>query len=182
MDTGGQMKTGVMQGIYFGKRQSRFWLWTMVFAVCLAAGLLSPARSTEARMPVAQIGSNKIKLEVAASEQEITRGLMYRTSLAEDSGMVFLFHPPRCVKFWMAHCFISLDMLFVKDGKIIKICQNVPPCRCAREQDCPTYPDGPPLEVSEVVEVAAGYAKKHGIKEGDAIKFLFPKPGEESLK
>lgn len=153
-------------------------LCRVVIVALLLSGFLNPAYSAEARMPVAEIGNHKVKLEVAATESEIARGLMYRTSLPEDSGMVFLFHPPRGVKFWMAHCFISLDMLFVKDGKIIKICQNVPPCKCAREADCPTYPDGPPVEVSEVVEVSSGWAKRHGVKEGDTIKFLFPKPGE----
>src|ERR1700690_2661917 len=73
-----------------------------------------------AKMPLAKIGSNTVKLEVATTEAEIEKGLMYRTSLPEDQGMVFLFTPPRAVNFWMAHCFISLDMLFVRDGKIVK--------------------------------------------------------------
>jgi len=143
------------------------------FAVmAIAAALFSQASSegAEAKMPTAKIGTaNVVKLEVAASEAEIQRGLMYRTSLPDDQGMVFLFHPPRPVNFWMAHCFISLDMLFVKDGKIIKIFENVPPCRAQNERDCPTYPAGPGIEVTEVVEVSAGYAKRHDVKVGDPV-------------
>ena len=143
-------------------------------AVMVLFATFGQMQLAEAKMPVAKIGNNTIKLEVAQTQDEIMRGLMYRTSLPEDTGMVFLFRPPRKVRFWMAHCFISLDMLFIKDGKIIKICENVPPCKEAREEDCPTYPSEEPIEVSEVVEVINGYAKRHNIKEGDAITFSFP--------
>ena len=126
-----------------------------------------------ARMPMAQIGANKVKLEVASTPAQITRGLMYRQALPEDNGMVFIFHPVDSVKFWMAHCFISLDMLFIKDGKIVKIFENVPPCHATDETQCPTYPSAtePAVTVTEVLEVNGGYAKRHGIKEGDVVKF-----------
>jgi uncharacterized membrane protein (UPF0127 family) len=145
-----------------------------VMAAAAAASLMSV--SAEAKMPTAQIGHNKIKLEVASSPEQIARGLMYRTSMPEDNGMVFIFQPPRGVKFWMAHCYISLDMLMIKDGKIIKIFASVPPQKDTPETQCPTYPsaDEAPLTVSEVVEVNGGYARRHGIKEGDAVKFCLP--------
>lgn len=132
--------------------------------------------AAQALAPTVKLGAdNIVKLEVAASDAEIERGLMYRTSLPEDQGMVFLFHPPRPVNFWMAHCFISLDMIMIKDGKVIKIFENVPPCRAANVHDCPTYPAGAGIEVSEVVEVSAGYAKRHKVKVGDAVSFDLPK-------
>ncbi|MBY0356965.1 MAG: DUF192 domain-containing protein [Candidatus Obscuribacterales bacterium] len=127
--------------------------------------------SASAFFPTAEIGKERIKLEVAQSAQQIERGLMYRTSLPEDSGMVFLFTPARPVRFWMRNCFISLDMLFIKNGKIVRICHDVPPCKAAKAADCPLYPENGEIEASEVLEVNAGYAAKHGIKEGDTIKF-----------
>jgi uncharacterized protein len=135
-----------------------------------------PAMAADARMPIAQIGNNKIKLEVAATPAAIERGLMYRTSLPEGQGMVFLFRPPTGVRFWMANCFISLDMLMIKDGKIVKIFENVPPCKEEDTTKCPTYPNAsePRVEVTEVVEVNAGYSKRHNIKEGDTVKFFLP--------
>src|SRR5262249_1698143 len=72
-----------------------------------------------AKVPLAEIGKNKIKLEVAQTRAQIEKGLMYRTSLPEDHGMVFLFHPSHPVRFWMRNCFISLDMMFIKDGKVV---------------------------------------------------------------
>jgi len=130
-----------------------------------------------AKMPLAKIGTNTVLLEVATTEAEIEKGLMGRTSLAKDQGMVFLFRPNRAVNFWMAHCFISLDMIFVKDGKIVKIFENVPPCRAQNDHDCPQYPEGPGIMVSEVVEVYGGYAKDHKVKVGDAVSFELPAKG-----
>jgi uncharacterized protein len=153
------------------------WNRTALLATIAAAALFSPgSEAVEAKMPIGKIGANNtVKLEVAQTEQEIERGLMYRTSLPEDQGMVFIFSPPRPVNFWMAHCFISLDMLFIKNGKIIKIFENVPPCHAQNERDCPTYPAGAGIEVSEVVELAAGYSKRHNVKVGDPVSFDMPK-------
>lgn len=124
-----------------------------------------------AKTPVAQIGKNKIKLEVAQTQAQIEKGLMFRTSMPENAGMVFLFQPPRPVRFWMHNCYMSLDMMFVKDGKIVHICHEVPPCRTAKPADCPLYPESGEIEVSEVIEVNPGYAKRHEIKEGDKVNF-----------
>ncbi len=88
--------------------------------------------------------------------------------------MIFLFRPSRGVNFWMYNCLISLDMLFVKNGKIVRICENVPPCKSKDPKECPTYPEGSAIEVSEVVEVCAGYAKAHGLKVGDPVSFEMP--------
>ncbi len=137
------------------------------------------AGQTAGNVPIARIAAdNVVKLEVAATEQEIERGLMYRTSLPEDQGMVFLFHPPRPINFWMYHTLIPLDMLFVKNGKIIKIFENVPPCKSEDPRHCPTYPPGPGLEVTEVIEVQGGYTQKHRIKEGDPVTFELPEVGQ----
>jgi uncharacterized membrane protein (UPF0127 family) len=155
-------------------------------AVLSLLAIPMPTIAADAKMPIAQIGDNKIKLEVASTPAQIERGLMYRTALPEDQGMVFLFRPPSGVKFWMAHCFISLDMLMIKDGKIVKIFENVPPCKEADVSKCPTYPalSEPTINVSEVVEVLGGYSKRHGVKEGDAVKFFLPngKPAFELSK
>jgi len=143
-------------------------------ALLLSAGLGYFPKAFGA-MPTATIGNgNVVKLEVAATPQEITRGLMYRTSIPEDCGMVFLFHPERPVNFWMYHTLISLDMCFIRNGKIIKICQDVPPCRSEKKEDCPLYPAGGEILVSEVIELKGGYTRRHGIKEGDTVSFTVP--------
>jgi len=133
--------------------------------------------SALAEMPSVSIGkdNNLVKLEVASTPQEIERGLMYRTALPEDNGMVFIFHPAQKVHFWMYHTLISLDMCFVHNGKIVKIFQDVPPCKSENSDDCPLYPDNREgLLVTEVIELKAGYARRHGINEGDPVVFHVP--------
>lgn len=127
-----------------------------------------------AKVPLAEIGKNKIKLEVAQTPAQIQRGLMFRASLPEDHGMVFLFRPAKNVRFWMFNCIMSLDMLFIKDGKIVKISENVPPCKSPNPKDCPVYPVDGEIGASEVIEVNAGYCQRHGIKEGDSVSFSLP--------
>ena len=130
--------------------------------------------STFAKTPLAVIGKNTIKLEVAQTKKQIERGLMFRASLPEDHGMVFLFRPAREVRFWMFNCIMSLDMMFIKDGKIVKISHDVPPCKSHKPEDCPVYPLEGPIEASEVIEVNAGYCQRHGVKEGDGVSFSLP--------
>lgn len=145
-----------------------------VFMSLCALSLLplsvNSAWSADAKMPIAKIGENVIKLEIAASEAEIERGLMYRTSMPEDQGMVFLFKPARNVNFWMCHTLIPLDMLFVDNGKIVQIFHDVPPCKSPECTECPTYPGSGGTHVTQVIEVNGGYAKRHSIKEGDKVE------------
>ena len=143
-------------------RQAHFILFVIIYT-------LLPAW---ADVPTACIGkSNIVKLEVASTLEQVQRGLMYRTSLAEGSGMVFLFHPAAPQRFWMYHTLIPLDMCFILNDHIVKIFENVPPCRSENPNDCPTYPSGSGIAVSEVIELPAGYCKKHSIKEGDKVTF-----------
>ncbi|MBA4077829.1 MAG: hypothetical protein C0508_22565, partial [Cyanobacteria bacterium PR.023] len=88
------------------------------FTFALAATLVTlfttfTCREALAMLPTVKLGDQEVKLEVASSKEEIENGLMYRTSMPETQGMVFLFHPHRPVAFWMYHTLISLDMLFV---------------------------------------------------------------------
>jgi uncharacterized membrane protein (UPF0127 family) len=151
-------------------------LGPLTFFLALAAALISSSSYQGlAMMPTVKLGDQDVKLEVAQTDKEIQQGLMFRTSLPETQGMVFLFKPPRPVAFWMYNCFINLDMLFVKDGKIVKISHDVPPCKSTNPDECPRYPSEGTVEVSEVIEVAGGYCKRHGVKEGDTVNFDFSK-------
>lgn len=144
----------------------------LISAITLAVLSLYPA-TCEARVPLAHFGKSSVKLEVADTDEKIKRGLMYRRSLSEQNGMVFIFRPPQPVRFWMFHCFIPLDMIFINNGKIVKISENVPPCKETDPKKCPLYPSDGEIQVTEVVEVSAGYCHRHGIKQGDPVKFEF---------
>jgi uncharacterized membrane protein (UPF0127 family) len=139
----------------------------MIAFVCLLIGLGADYFPTW-RTRTATLGEKPVSLEIAESPAEQERGLMYRKSLPEDHGMLFLFSPPRIVNFWMYHTLIPLDLLLIRDDRIIKIFHNVPPCESENSAECPRYGG---IEVSEVLELNGGYCNRHQVKEGEPIKF-----------
>ncbi|MBD1846066.1 DUF192 domain-containing protein [Cyanobacteria bacterium FACHB-63] len=112
-----------------------------------------------------KVADQVIKLEVARTPDEQATGLMYRTSLADDRGMLFPFNPPRPAQFWMKNTLIPLDMLFLRNGIIRSIAANVPPCQA---NPCPTY-GSPTEEIDQVIELRAGRAAELDLKAGDRI-------------
>lgn len=107
-----------------------------------------------------------ILLEIARTDQQRARGLMFRESLPENHGMLFVFAESERHGFWMKNTFIPLDMLWIaEDGTIAAIIRDVPPCH---SDPCPTYaPDAPG---SFVLEIGAGEAKRLGLGEGDRLE------------
>lgn len=118
-----------------------------------------------------QVGENVIQLEVAQTPEQQQIGLMNRTKLADDRGMLFPFDPPRPVAFWMKNTLIPLDMLFLRNGKVETVTPNVPPCKA---DPCPTYPSS--AVIDQVIELRGGRAAELGIKPGDrlVVQPVFP--------
>lgn len=122
----------------------------------------------------AKIGDTVINLEVARTIPEQSKGLMYRPELPPDRGMLFPFNPPQPVSFWMKNCLIALDMIFLRQGEVIGITDNVPPCEI---EPCPVYPSPGPVDA--VLEIGAGQAAVLGLQVGDRIQ-IKPLPGAVS--
>ncbi|HBE21585.1 MAG TPA: hypothetical protein DEA78_24150 [Cyanobacteria bacterium UBA11159] len=116
-----------------------------------------------------QIAGERILLEVTRTPQQQQMGLMYRTSLAPDRGMLFSFNPAQMVSFWMKNVKISLDMIFLHDGEVKAIASDVPGCTA---NPCPTY--SPQVPIDQVIELRGGRAAELGLKVGDRlhVKFL----------
>ena len=114
------------------------------------------------------IAGHTIGLEVAKTPQQQAIGLMYRTSLADNRGMLFPFNPPQPVSFWMENTLIPLDMIFLQHGVVKAIDPQVPPCTT---NPCPTY--GPKVPVDQVIELRGGRAAQLGLKVGDQVKIDF---------
>lgn len=122
-----------------------------------------PLRSGKVVFPEAKDKPVEIKVEVAERDTERMRGLMFRKSMPEEAGMIFLFRDADVHRFWMHNTCIPLDMLFVdKDGVIVGIEENVP------TMNDNTY--SVPCASSYVVEVNAGYCRRHGIVAGQKIR------------
>ncbi len=108
-------------------------------------------------------GDARFDIEIARTEAERARGLMYRGELAPDAGMLFLFDPVREANMWMRNTFIALDMLFIApDGRITGIAANTTPLSDA------TIASGVPVRA--VLELAAGTAARRGIRPGDRVR------------
>ncbi|NEQ44025.1 MAG: DUF192 domain-containing protein [Leptolyngbya sp. SIOISBB] len=108
-----------------------------------------------------------VGLEVAETPQQQATGLMARESLPDDRGMLFPFEPARPVSFWMKNVLIPLDMVFIHDGEIVAIAEDVPPCEST---PCPTY--GPENQlVDYVLELRGGRAAELELQVGDAMTF-----------
>jgi len=112
-----------------------------------------------------EVSGQVIQLEVAQTPEQQEIGLMNRTSLAEDQGMLFPFEPPRPVQFWMRNTLIPLDMVFLLHGEIKAIVANVPPCTT---EVCPTY--GPATSTDQVIELQSGRAAAVGLQVGQQIR------------
>jgi uncharacterized protein len=118
------------------------------------------------------IQGKTIQLEVARTVDQQATGLMFRTELAEDRGMIFLFNPPTPIKFWMKNTLIPLDMVFARSGKVVYLQRNAPPCKTL---DCPTYGADSPQLVDQVIELQAGTIDRLKLNVADPIKVEFKK-------
>ena len=104
------------------------------------------------------------KVEVAKGPLEQARGLMFRTEMGADEGMLFPMSPPRMASFWMRNTVISLDLIFVgPDGRILNIAANAVPYDENRLLSA-----GP---VKAVLELNGGRAAQLGIVPGDKVEW-----------
>jgi uncharacterized protein len=93
-------------------------------------------------------------------------GLMYRTSLDTNRGMLFVFSPARPVSFWMKNTLIPLDMVFMSNGIVKHIGANIQPCKVA---SCPGYGPQSQIPIDNVIELPGGRAAQLKIKVGDRL-------------
>lgn len=119
------------------------------------------------QVPLTIISGNKthkFTAEVAKSQQEQARGLMFRNNLAPDAGMIFPFESNRMASFWMKNTVIPLDIIFVRsDGTIESIAANTTP------YSLDPVASGEP--VAAVLELAGGRAAELAIKPGDQVRW-----------
>ena len=100
----------------------------------------------------------------ARTGAEQSRGLMFRTALGPDEGMIFPMDPPRHASFWMRNTVIALDIIFIgPDRRVLNIAAGAVPY-----DETPLPSDG---KVSAVLELTAGRAAQLGIKPGDSVRW-----------
>jgi uncharacterized membrane protein (UPF0127 family) len=141
-----------------------------LFAVLAVCALLVACSRSEPQtgLPTTKIvidtrhGPVAFDVEVAADEASREKGLMFRTTLAADAGMLFDYHQPAPVVFWMENTPLSLDMLFIKsDGTVSTIASDTVPY----SED--KIPSSEPVRA--VLEINGGHAMALDIQPGDKV-------------
>lgn len=161
--------------------------WTRIVALAVASGLVacSPASAGSKATkpaPVVQVpavhplsglriiplvaetpsGQHRFAVEVAASYAEQEKGLMFRTAMGADEGMIFPYDPPQRTAFWMKNTILPLDIIFIgADHRVLNVAANAVP------YDLTPLPSAGP--VSGVLELNAGRAEQLGIVPGTLI-------------
>ena len=133
----------------------------------LAAGLVLGAliQSCAAKGPYVELKGQRYSIEVAENDAAREHGLMDRTEMAIDHGMLFVFQDDIPRAFWMKNTKIALDMLFFDaDAKLVSVQHNVPPCVA---DPCAGYSSGAPARY--VLELNAGQANELKVTSGDVM-------------
>jgi len=137
--------------------------WTAFLLVGLLVAV-APARPAGRQILeiASKTGVHAFSVEIAETDAERQKGLMYRKDLPEGHGMLFDFHAEQEVGFWMQNTYIPLDMIFIRgDGRILRIAENTEPLSTR------IIPSNGPVRA--VLEVIAGTARKYGIAPGDRV-------------
>lgn len=141
---------------------AKLFLIVLLFAGC--SGEPEPKPTTPLVIKTSG-GDVRFMVEVANTPEDLKTGLMHRTNLGFNSGMIFNIYPVRPTAMWMKNTKIPLDMLFVApDASISMIKENAEPM--SEEQIISRDP------VRAVIELNAGQVKRHGIKIGDKVTHM----------
>jgi len=148
--------------------QKKIWSIVTAVGVIALAAVFAYAYKTPPMPPqhISQvtIGSTTVQVEVADTDAKRELGLSYRDSLLQGHGMLFVFSSAEAYGFWMKDMSFSIDMIFAdKEGKIVTIYKDASPDSYKKNPPEIFYPTTPALYV---LEVPAGFAREHGIAEG----------------
>lgn len=119
--------------------------------------------------PYVELGGERYLVEIARTDAELARGLMFRDELAKGHGMLFLWDHEAPRAFWMKNTRIPLDILyFDAQRRLVSVAANTPPCSLGDR--CPSYPSEGPAQY--VLEINAGEAKRLKLERGAEIRFF----------
>jgi uncharacterized membrane protein (UPF0127 family) len=112
------------------------------------------------------VGSSTFAVEVATTPEQLAKGLSSRTALNTKTGMLFVFSPAEQATFWMKDMNFSLDLVWIKNGKVTDITRDVqPPAKGAADEEIPTF------QAKEAIDYVLEISPKDGesLNIGDAV-------------
>lgn len=152
-----------------------------VIAFIIAVGILSqklqgqtPTQPAPSQKEI-RINNIPVKVEIAKTPEERKKGLSEREKLPEDEGMLFVFdteggYSKKDINptFWMKDMKIPIDIIWIKEGKIVQIDKNIkPPAENTPDNKLKRYTS--PITVDYVLEVNAGFSDKNSLKVGQTL-------------
>ena len=138
----------------------------LVILAILFAFYMQPNSMQEVQIHTKKTSYNLL-VEVSKSPKDLAQGLMERSSLTEQEGMLFVYDEDTNPSFWMKNMLIPLDILFIGNDGIIKhIEKEVPPCKVQDDQ-CIRYTALEPIR--QVLELQSGFTSKYGVEIGDRV-------------
>jgi uncharacterized protein len=139
-----------------------------LLALASVAGL---ALAEPAVIPLTLPSGKQLKVEVMVKDEDRQMGLMFRPSLAEDRGMLFVFNSIDFHGIWMKNCRFPIDIVWLDEAKaVVDVAEAVPPCKTER---CPSYT--PLRKAAYVVELNAGQARREKAVVGSKLVFDLPR-------
>lgn len=118
--------------------------------------------------PEVRFDSVVVRVELARTAEERTRGLGGHAPLGADEGMLFVFPEAGRHSFWMKGMTFALDIIWIRDGQVVHVAADVPPPRPGTaDSELPIYT--PPAAANYVLEVPAGFAARWSIQAGSRV-------------
>lgn len=139
---------------------------TAAFLILAVATLPAPRARPD---PSLTIGGQRINVEVANTPAERQKGLMYRTDLRENQGMLFIFPNQQQRRFWMKNTRIPLDIVFIDSGGEVINVEQADPEPGVPEKDLKQYRSERPAKY--VLELNQGFSASHNIEKGSKVVF-----------
>ena len=137
-------------------------------AVVLAAAV--SATTAPRQIPLTLPSGKVLTVEVMVEDADRQMGLMFRPSLPEDRGMLFVFGELDFHGIWMKNCKFPIDIVWLdEEKKVVHVAESVPPCKA---DPCPVY--NPMRRASYVIELSAGQARREKAVVGAAVRFDLP--------
>ena len=139
----------------------------VVAIVILAAILIFYKQAgSEMKRTTIKIGGVELDAEIVDNDLMRAKGLMFRSELAANEGMLFVFNKSGYHSIWMMNMRFSIDIIWLNESKhVVTIKRDAQPCTLSCESFRPSEP------ARYVLEVNSGFASKHAIKNGSAAEF-----------
>lgn len=126
-----------------------------------------PSTTNDYGRAVVEFAQVAVNVEIPLTDELKAKGLGGRTTLSENTGMLFQYPEPDTYPFWMKGMKMPLDIIWIVDNRIVDITAKIPAPRVG-DVSLPVYRPNQP--VTDILEVRAGFAAKYGLKVGDVVR------------